>query len=152
MLLLSVEFRPTFNFLIKWYCMRNWFTPHSIYIYIWIGTCVILRQATSWNRIQHNWDYFIFLMGVDSISWMNCLASYLEKKSEFGYRLAIEYWWIRSTHFFELDIKANKMLYYFFPFAWRSNKEQSIVVNLCRTKILSIEKEVWHRNCKKYFH
>lgn len=89
MLLLSVEFRPTFNFLIKWYCIRNWFTPHSIYIFALVH--VILQQATSWNRIQHNWNYFIFLMGVDSISWMNCLAWYLEKKSKFDYRLVTEY-------------------------------------------------------------
>lgn len=85
MLLLSVEFCPTFNFLIKWYCIRSRFTPHSKYIYIFAW--VILQQATCWNRIQHNWDYLIFLMGVVSISWMTCLASYLEKKSEFGYDL-----------------------------------------------------------------
>lgn len=85
MLLLLVEFYPTFNFLIKWYCIRNWSTPLSIYVCI--GACGILQEATSWNKIQHNWDYFIFLMGVDLISWMYCPAFHLAKKSKFGYRL-----------------------------------------------------------------
>lgn len=97
MLLLLVEFYPTFNFLIKWYCIRNWSAPLSMYICI--DACVILQQATSWNRIQHNWDYFIFLMGVHSISWLYSLASCLAKSSKFGYRLVTEYCQIHCLFF-----------------------------------------------------
>lgn len=128
MFLLLVEFYPTFNFLIKWYCIRNWSIPLSIYICI--GACVILQQATSWSRAQCSQDSLIFLKKVDSISWVYHLASYLVKKSKFGYRLVTQYCWINSAHFLKIGIKANKMLYYFSTFVWQSNKEQQIVVTL----------------------
>lgn len=47
MLLLLAEFYPMYSSLVKWYCLRNWFTQH-----VYLHWCMC--DSTADNRFKQN--------------------------------------------------------------------------------------------------